>query len=166
MYMPSYQIYNHKAGSVSSNYSDQSVQIIRTIRNSTHSTFKTSNFILGDRSGGRKQDPHPDEVTRKEGDRDKDTNLRSSKGLFWGDIFSDSSSYGTRFRNGWRERTLRKPAARSKSARGFYNLNSIGAHVCCICISVLSCIFIVLVKDIWNNITFKSLFHVFYFSHS
>ena len=61
--MPSYQVYNHKTGSVSSNYS-------------ACSTFKTSTFILGDRSGGRKQDPRPDGVTRKEGDREKDESTK------------------------------------------------------------------------------------------
>ena len=48
--MPSYQVFNHKTGSVSSNYS-------------THSTFSTFDHQL--HSGvpvDGQQDPHPDET--------------------------------------------------------------------------------------------------------
>ena len=60
--MPSYLVFNHKTGSVSSNYST-SHQLLQHFQ--TSSTF---NFILIDLVDGR-QEPLPDDTTRYEGDR-------------------------------------------------------------------------------------------------
>ena len=60
MNIPSYLVFNHKTGSVSSNYSTY-FNILQT-----SSTF---NFILIDLVDGR-QEPLPDDTTRYEGDRD------------------------------------------------------------------------------------------------
>ena len=103
MYMPSYLLFNHKAGSVSSIYS-------------------TFNFILLDLIDRPLPDDsvlREDHSTQDEGERDSMSRFPGDEeNCFGEDVFPDSIQYGTTFQNDWRQLILEEARGTLQTQRG------------------------------------------------